>query len=942
MTIIRAALCCLLFVVGTALTVAGTTGKIAGIVKDAQTGETLVGASVVIQGTAQGAATNVDGYYVILNLSPGKYSLVVSAVGYNKKTINDVAVSIDLTTNLDITLTSTVVQMGEEIVTTATRPMVTKDLTATTAVVSGDQIRALPVTEVSQVLNLQAGFVNGSLRGGRQGEVAYWIDGVPVSDAYDRSSLVEINKSAVQEMQAISGAFNAEYGEAMGGVVNIATKEGADKFTGSASTYFGGYLPNDKTLFPGNNKFRPTSIRDYEGSVSGPVTGNDLTFFANGRYYYGDGYLFGFNRFNPFNVAYTDSLGNYHLYRDPSGKGDSSRVPMNSSERKYGQGKLTWRLSPTMKLTGNFIYDWNKSRPYGGFNTGYRNYFYDPNGFGYDHNTSNTLIVQWNHVINDRTFYTVNGSYYWHDYRYSLYDDLNDPRYVHPNVGATYDSYSFQTGGTDLRYTHRRSTTLLGKADITSQVSETHLMKMGVEFQQYKLNYENLTLIPVLSQTSFTPATSSPFITTQIPDISTAGHDSYERKPYQLAAYIQDKMEFKDFIVNIGIRFDYFQPKANVLNDAHPNPNDPLYYTYTVDDPNIFNPLKPNNRFFDYNGNGVQDPGEPTKTVADRMAYWYRPATAKWQISPRLGFSFPITARGVVHFSYGHFFQIPRFEYLYDNPFFKVGQGTSNIISNADLGAEQTINGELGVQQQLTDDISADLTGYMRDIRNLSSTRGELLSTYGGAIQFTRYVNSDFGLVKGIVLTIQKRFSNGFQATLDYTYQVARGTNSDPAAAFNAAIGGQRPEVFLTPLDWDQRHTLNITVSYNEKDWGVSLIGRYGSGAPYTPRASTDVTSLLTNSQLKPSTLDVDLNADYEFQLDKARLVVFARAFNLFDIMNEVNVFNDSGRAGFTIDEATAIANNPHQYVNSINQWYTIPTNYSEPRRIEFGMNLEF
>ncbi len=942
MNTIRTALCCILLLAGSAASLAGTTGKIAGIVKDAQTGEAIVGASVVVQGTSQGAATNLDGYYVILNLTPGKYVLAVSAVGYNKQTITDVGVSIDLTTTIDIALTSTVVQIGEEVVTTATRPMVTKDLTATTAIVSGDQIRALPVTEVSQVLNLQAGFVNGSLRGGRQGEVAYWIDGVPVTDSYDRSSLVEINKNAIEEMQAISGAFNAEYGEAMGGVVNIATKEGSDKYTGALSTYFGGYLPNNKELFPGNDKFRPTSIRDYEGSVSGPIFGNDLTFFANARYYYGDGYLFGFNRFNPYNVSYTDSLGDFHLYRDPSGKGDSSRVAMNSSERKYGQAKLTWRISPTMKLTGNVIYDWNKARPYDALNTGYRSYFYDPNGLGYNHNMSNTYIVQWNHVLNERTFYTINGSYYWHDYRYALYDDVNDPRYVHPNVAATYDSWSFQTGGTDLRYTHRRTTTALGKADLTSQITETHLLKTGVEFRQFKMNYENLTLTPILSQTSFTPASSSPFITTQIPDITTAGHDTYERKPYEIAAYIQDKMEFKNFIVNIGIRFDYFQPKANVLNDAHPDPNDPLYYTYTLDDPNIFNPLKPNNRFFDYNGNGVQDPGEPNKTVADRMAYWYRKATAKWQISPRLGFSFPITAQGVVHFSYGHFFQIPRFEYLYDNPFFKVGQGTSNIISNADLGAEQTINGELGVQQQLTEDISADLTAYMRDIRNLSSTRAELLSTYGGAVQFSRYVNSDFGLVKGIVLTVVKRFSSGFRATLDYTYQVARGTNSDPAAAFNNALGGQQPEVFLTPLNWDQRHTLNITVSYNEKNWGASIIGKYGSGAPYTPRATTDVTSLLQNSQLKPSFLDIDLNANYEIPVDKVRFVIFARVINLFDILNETNVFNDTGRAGFTGDEGVALATNPPQYVNSIAQWFTVPTNYSEPRRIEFGMNLEF
>jgi len=153
--------------------------------------------------------------------------------------------------------------------------------------------------------------------------------------------------------------------------------------------------------------------------------------------------------------------------------------------------------------------------------------------------------------------------------------------------------------------------------------------------------------------------------------------------------------------------------------------------------------------FWDYNGNGVQDPGEPLKTVADRSAYWYKKAKAKWQLSPRIGFSFPITARGVVHFSYGHFFQIPHFELLYENPQFKLSPSVTNVMGNADLSPEQTINGELGLQQQLTDDISADVTAYLRDTRNLTGTRADLIYVFGGALFYQRLTNSDFGLVKG-------------------------------------------------------------------------------------------------------------------------------------------------------------------------------------------------
>ena len=77
------------------VSLAGNTGKITGEVKDGATGEALVGANIVIQGTTQGSATNIDGYYVILNVPPGTYTLVASAVGFNRKTITNVSVSID-------------------------------------------------------------------------------------------------------------------------------------------------------------------------------------------------------------------------------------------------------------------------------------------------------------------------------------------------------------------------------------------------------------------------------------------------------------------------------------------------------------------------------------------------------------------------------------------------------------------------------------------------------------------------------------------------------------------------------------------------------------------------------------------------------------------------------------------------------------------------------
>jgi outer membrane receptor for ferrienterochelin and colicin len=603
---------------------------------------------------------------------------------------------------------------------------------------------------------------------------------------------------------------------------------------------------------------------------------------------------------------------------------------MNSSERKYAQGKLTWRVTPVIKASINYIHDYNPVRSYDGFNDRFR-YFFNPDGFGTHKNLSNTVIFQLSHTVGSRTFYTVGASYFEKNVRYHVYEDPHDPRYTHPALFTDFlGAYSFYTGGTDLNRFRRSTITKLGKFDISSQFGESNLVKLGVEYRRHRVFYENYDLQPVQAQAAFDPFTSSPFLQTQIPPQSSSDFSTYTHRPTEYSAYIQDKLEFKDFILNVGVRFDYFEPDGVVLNDES--------------DPNIYAPIKPNNRFFDLNGNGRQDSGEATKTVDDRRAYWYKKTKAKYQFSPRIGASFPITARGVVHFSYGHFFQTPRFERLYENPDFQFASGTGNlgVVGNADLEPEQTINGEIGIQQQITDDISVDVTAYLRDIRNLTTTGADEIIIFGGSAKYSKYQNRDFGFVKGIVLTIDKRFSHGLSATLDYTYQIARGSGSDPQETRNALTAGKLPEVQLTPLSWDQRHTLNVTMSYSAKNWGASFISQYGSGTPYTPRSFTDITALLTNSQDKPPFFNVDVRAFYEIPIDPIRIVTFVRVFNVFDTRNENEVFDDTGRAGFTTDEAKALSENTPELVNSVQDYFLRPRFYSEPRRIEIGMNLEF
>jgi hypothetical protein len=234
----------LIFFIGCVpISFAGNTGKIAGKVIDARTKEPLVGVNVTIPGTSSGAATNIEGEYTILNLSPNTYTLRVSLLGYNPVTVNNIKVSIDLTTRQEFELSETVVEQ-KEVVITAERPIIQKDMTATTAVVGKDLISELAVTEVRDVIRLQAGMAVSSdgqlhLRGGRSGQIAYQIDGVNVTDAYDNSNTIDVGANVVQELQVVSGAFNAEYGQAMSGLVNIVTKDGGDKLSGAFTAYAG-------------------------------------------------------------------------------------------------------------------------------------------------------------------------------------------------------------------------------------------------------------------------------------------------------------------------------------------------------------------------------------------------------------------------------------------------------------------------------------------------------------------------------------------------------------------------------------------------------------------------------------------------------------------------------------------------------------------------------
>jgi outer membrane receptor for ferrienterochelin and colicin len=921
-----------LLLISNQLIFAGTTGRLTGRITDAATGEPLPFVNVVIMGTTLGAATDIDGYYSIINVPPDNYDVKASAIGYSSMTFQDVKISIDLTTTIDFQLSEASIELEDEVVVVATKPLVRMDQTSTTSIIGDDVISKLPVEGIGDVLKLQAGVVVSSsgdihIRGGRSNQVVYQIDGVPVTDVYDGSSAVNINQSAVQELQVISGAFNAEYGQAQSGVVNLVTKDGGSEFAGSVQMYGGDYISSRDSIYPNIDNINPIAIQNIEGSLSGPILKDKLFFYTNGRYFYNSGSLYGQRVYLISDRAFENPVTQEFVVQS---NGNGEYVSMNEDERIFAQGKLSYRVWQGLKLSYNFLFEDRDYNEYDHFNQ------LTPDNNLQRFNKSYTNIFAINHALSASSFYTLNFSYYFKDYRHYLFADLYTgnpakPTLYEDNSNVVTPPYSFGVGGTNYNRFTRNTGTWGAKLDWSTQLNQEINLQFGGDFRYNDIYLENINLIPM---TDSSGARVTPF-NVAVPAPSSTDYDTYEHNPIEASAYAQMKFEAFNLIFNLGLRFDYFVPDGVVLADPT--------------DPNIFNPLKPSNRFNDVNGNGVQDPGETSVTLAERETYWYNDASSKYKLSPRIGLAFPISATGVIHFSYGHFLQLPRYEYLYENPRFKldVNSGNAGLFGNGDLEPQQTVKGEIGLQQQIGDDMSISATVFFEDFRNLTGTQTQDIEVYGGAQTYSQYINSDFGDAQGFVIQFVKRFSGNFSTSIDYTYSDARGNASDPSDARNAVLGGALPETYIAPLNWDQTHTLNVALEYSEvRNWGFSFIANYFSGQPYTPAVNknTRVTqnAFPSNSGNKPNIFNVDMRVYKDFDFDPMILTIFLRVFNLFDANNPVNVYTDSGDPYFTFAKLEAERINPTLYNNTITEFYTDPTYFSDPRRIELGLGINF
>ncbi|MDI6839761.1 MAG: TonB-dependent receptor [bacterium] len=968
-----------------------TTGKIRGTVTDKSTGGALPFANIVIAGTTLGAAADLNGEYIIVNVPVGTYSVVATMMGYDSMRVENVVVSIDMTTTVNFKLAPTVIR-AKEVVVTAKRPIIERDVTASAKRMSGKEITQLPVTDYEDVIALQTGSVetgrsrSGGLhiRGGRADEVVYVVDGINTTDPVYGQSGAILDNNAISEMLMISGGFDAEYGNAMSGVVNVVTREGE-------LTYGGGLKYTTDQIFSKSSKLYKLDsvsvfdqgynfgLNDLSITLGGPLPWlKNATFFSSGGLRRYDSYLphndgveqkgtlklawrlsntikttltsnYAYREYHPYNHAFsrgawiddlplykrgnsqinlklTHTVSSKTFYTINVGRFNTYHKRSSQNGRDYHDfNAIGTRLAWVDMARDSGLYDpewkkwkdgWSEERAW--------MWYYEKQRLGHWNPNTGEWVWDTNRIedildaLNNRCYQTgtflvgksvPNGDsliyqkdettfVYYHKFNLAKYiDDIR--KYI--EIGAAYEDSIEPSGGLYMiRYNadewrrfgyyfspiwHDRNTTRSSASlQLTSQVNRYNEVKFGAEIEKHSLRLTDLRFI-----------NENPYI------------DHYNKEPITVDAYLSDKIEYEDMVLKTGIRFDYFDPRSS-------------FYIRL-----------------------------------DSLEAGREQAKPKSQFSPRLGISYSVTDKAVMYANYGHFFQPLNFADIYQNLEADITNGWPTI-GNPNLPPQKEIMYEGGFRYAFTPYLAGEISAYYKDVKTLLSTRQMYTIFHKKLASYTIYKLDDFAVVKGIDLILR-----GPLGSISYSFQDAKGTGSSAREAFYFYYyygGTGNPPQREYPLEYDITHTVkgNLILPL---PYGLitGLSFSFMSGAPYTPRSPKGMV-LELGSKRMPSTSNIDLRIDKGFKFGSLDFSLFGVVQNLLNTKNVVDVYSMTGKPDNDGDppdwdptyyesvyrDAGYSSAREMYEANLANwKWYcNDPTNYSNPRIINVGVELKF
>ena len=921
------------------LLTAGQTGKIAGRVTDSGSGEPLVGCNVLISGTSSGAATDANGEYFIINLDPGSYDVEFSMIGYASYTSEGVSVNIDVTTPVDAALTTEAVELAGVSV-TAEKPPIENTLTSSKQIVSGDMMAGMAITDVNDVVKTLPGVTEfgGELhiRGGRSGEEMYLVDGASVTNAVFGGNVIPVNPSMVGELQLITGTFNAEYGQAMSGLFNTVLRVPTPGFhasLGFRTSLHQDHFTADKGDFQGKNVYAEAeilSVVDATGNYTTAVEGTDYTKGGYGERKTMMDFSAGFG---------ADPFGAYFSLRTLD---DPGRLPGIAEDLMSMQAKVNYQLGGNLKLSAETMII-------------SRNSFYDPT---YDAERMDAGMDVWQWVMaldqyprteENTTQFGLTANYVMSsstninvrlDMMMSTQEDgakSSDGKFVdfvnnkqvtansmyngaegpnHTKVmehGAAANAWYSLENVYGHYFKSEATTTTIG-VHATNQYNNRHLLKAGFDYRMYNIDraghdvWYGRTLgfteeNPRLQQNSFGDA-----------------------KPTEIAAYVQDLMEFNDMILNFGLRFDGFNAGS-----------DKGYWATDTDD---------------MAADPTLNPFDPSKRKATEM---------KTQISPRLGVSFPLGDDMAFRYSYGSFFARPHLYRLLNNHMAQMDGGTESgffiYLGNANLDPKKTSKYEMGLQYSVSDNLKLDVAGYYKDISNLAASQEVYAVPYQDdgtghdneagwgtddtfeAAHYSFMVSDHYGNIRGLEMSLSQAGRSGLTGRASYTYSIARGTASEARNAGNGSLTQETGNVAadimtMTTLDWHRPHMLNGFVDYHmdvggmiEKA-GLNMTFNIQSGLPVSARSGVGSTNL---SERAPTTTDINLKLDATLALGSVNPTVYLLVENALNIQNVVYIAD------------------PGSYFDSQSDYHNVaagPANnllaYGRPMTLNIGVQLDF
>ncbi len=883
--------------------VSGQTGKIAGKIVDIETGEALIGANVLVEETSLGAATNVDGEYIILNVQPGTYSIVAKYIGYQTITRSNIKISSNVTTEVNFELPSEAYEIDiVEIV--APKPLINKNLTNSVNIVRSEDIENLPVRGINNIVSTQAGVVKQGndlyIRGGRVDEVAFYIDGVLVNNPLMGGTTTEGIINAVEEIQVQAGGYPAEFGGANAGIISATTKTGGENYRFGAEVITDNFSKFGKEYLGGYSY----GYSEYVLTASGPLipSYDALRFFIAGNNVFNRTPI-GFNREIEIKNIFDPSLGSQADTFDliyPGG------YRLNNATNTYRtQGNLTWDMNPiTFRINGSYE-TFEQRNGVGVFAINRQN------RAGLTEGETISGNFKFTHVIGNSAFYDVIFNYF------QDYDVQMDPIFKH-NLPLYGDSIANAEVGSTLlsdgqflptinaygltftrserpfnAYQKNKSNSMGGKINLLYQSGQHHEFKFGGEFTRYTIRrYVLPSPIDLASNRISNPQGEFTDIYTRLDNYGydVFGNESDDgllgpKNPIFAAGFIQDKMEFSDLVINFGLRFDYIDIDSKVFAD-------------------------PTKIVFDENDeidiNSLED-SEPFQ-----------------QVSPRLGFSFPVTDKTVFHAQYGKFIQQSRLRdvYLGYNVVADNIKGGFAIESPVGFGVrpERTTQYEIGFKQQVGENFAFDFTGFYKDIKDQVQIRSIYADPTANHRQYYAFVNGDFSTVKGLEIKLDLRRTERISATLDYTLSDAQGTGSNPSTGFRMIWQSPTSTPFfpqqIAPLEFNQSHrgAINIDYRFSEDDgpsifgnktlenFGINLLFSFASGFNYTRFNDLSFGNTRTpleplNTSTTPWTFQLDLRLDKTVTFGSLGANVYIWVINIFNTQNVVDVFPVSGDA---------------------------------------------